>query len=151
MSVPTSNTVYESAVIQAPLAKVWHLIKLGEFSQWWSQLASSGAAPKGVSEEADVYEWKFNDGTVLHIKQEEHSSLRHSISYSVITSEPALSYSSVISTITLSPVTAGEHKDSTFIAWTGAWSSDADAGVVEDGKFKRREALADLAKAAASA
>lgn len=33
---------------------VWHLIKLGEFSQWWSQLASSGAAPKGVSEEADV-------------------------------------------------------------------------------------------------
>jgi len=27
----------------------------------------------------------------------------------------------------------------------------ADAGVVEDGKFKRREALADLAKAAASA
>lgn len=54
MSVPTSNTVYEAAVINAPLAKVWHLIKLGEFSSWWSQLQSSGPAPKGVSEEADV-------------------------------------------------------------------------------------------------
>ncbi|TNY22052.1 hypothetical protein DMC30DRAFT_415496 [Rhodotorula diobovata] len=151
MSVPTSNTVYEAAVINAPLAKVWHLIKLGEFSSWWSQLQSSGPAPKGVSEEADVYEWKFKDGTVLHIKQEEHSSLRHSISYSVITSEPALSFSSVISTITLSPVTAGEHENSTYISWTGQWSSDADAGVVQDGKYKRREALADLAKAVTSA
>lgn len=32
--------------------------------------------------------------------------------------------------------------------WSGNFSSDADAGVIEDAKFKRREALADLAKAA---
>ncbi|GAA5821594.1 hypothetical protein JCM3770_005307 [Rhodotorula araucariae] len=151
MSVPTSNTAYEGAVIKAPLAQVWHKIKLAQFSEWWSALESSGRAPKGVSEEADVYEWKFKDGTTLHIKQEEHSSLRHSISYSVITSEPALSFSSVISTITLFPVTTGSEANSTYISWTGQWSSDADAGVVEDGKFKRREALADLAKAVGSA
>jgi hypothetical protein len=30
---------------------------------------------------------------------------------------------------------------------TGNFSSDADAGVIQDAKFKRREALADLAKA----
>lgn len=33
--------------------------------------------------------------------------------------------------------------------WTGNFSSDADAGVIQDAKFKRREALADLAKVAA--
>ncbi|GAA5826747.1 hypothetical protein JCM10212_002456 [Sporobolomyces blumeae] len=62
----------------------------------------------------------------------------------VITSEPALSYSSVISTITLHSVTTD---NSTFVEWSGSFASDADASVIEDGKFKRREALADLAKA----
>lgn len=91
--------------------------------------------------------------------------------HSVITSQPALSYSSVISTISLSAVTTGELAGSTFITWTGQFSSDAgqsllaftwpmktaqahrlpapyftDAGVVEDAKFRREEALADLAK-----
>ncbi|GAA5906390.1 hypothetical protein JCM6882_002717 [Rhodosporidiobolus microsporus] len=147
MSVVTGNYAVESAVINAPLAKVWHLIKLQNFSEWLSALASSGPAPKGVSDEADVFEWKFKDGTTLHIKQEEHSSLRHSISYSVIASEPALTYSSVISTITLFAVTTGDEAGSTFVQWTGQFSSDATADTLEDAKYKRREALADLAKA----
>lgn len=29
--------------------------------------------------------------------------------------------------------------------WTANFSSDADAGVIEDARFKRKEALADLA------
>ncbi|BGO95745.1 hypothetical protein NBRC10512_001581 [Rhodotorula toruloides] len=148
MSAPVHGTyVVESAVIRAPLAQVWHLIKLGEFSKWFSQLESSGPAPKGVSDEVDVFEWKFKDGTVLHLKQEEHSSLRHSISYSVISAQPALSYSSVISTITLWSVTTGEFADSTFVQWTGQFSSDADASVVADASWKRKDALGDLAKA----
>ncbi|GJN94459.1 hypothetical protein Rhopal_007539-T1 [Rhodotorula paludigena] len=148
MSSPaTSNYAVESAVIKAPLTSVWHLIKLGDFSKWWSALQSSGPASAGISNEADVFEWKFKDGTTLHVKQEEHSSLRHSISYSVLTAEPALSYSSVISTITLFAVTSGAEEGSTFVQWTGSFSSDADVGVLEDGKYKRREALADLAKA----
>ncbi|GAA5957572.1 hypothetical protein JCM8115_001363 [Rhodotorula mucilaginosa] len=148
MSSPaTSNFVSVSAVIRAPLTSVWHLIKLSSFADWWTALEKSGPAAKGISDEADVYEWTFKDGTSLLVKQEEHSALRHSISYSVITSQPALSYSSVIATITLSEVTTGELAGSTFITWTGQFSSDADAGVVEDAKFKREEALADLAKA----
>ncbi|GAA5906868.1 hypothetical protein JCM5296_005552 [Sporobolomyces johnsonii] len=147
MSAVTGNFVIESAVIDAPLATVWHKIKLNDFSSFWTALKSSGPAPKGVSEEADVHEWIFKDGTTLHLKTEEHSSLRHSISYSVIASEPALSYTSVISTITLHAVTTGAHANSTFVEWTGQFSSDADVSVIEDAKYKRREALADLAKA----
>ncbi|GAA5985487.1 hypothetical protein JCM5350_004015 [Sporobolomyces pararoseus] len=145
MSSPvTGNFVVESAIIKAPLAKVWHLIKLQDFSKWWSALESSQLADKGISSEADVFTWKFKDGTTLQVKQEEHSSLQHSVTYSVITAEPALTFSSVLSKITLHSVTTD---DTTFVEWSGVFSSDADASVVEDGKYKRREALADLAKA----
>ncbi|KAI5479497.1 Bet v1-like protein [Pseudohyphozyma bogoriensis] len=146
MSIPTASYVLESAVIPAPLAKVWHLIKLQSFSSFYSALKSSSLA-KDTSEEADVYKWEFKDGTVLTIKQEAHSSIDHTISYSVISSAPALTYSSVLSTITLFPITAGESAGSTFVQFSGSFSSDADAGVIEDARFKRKELLADLAKA----
>lgn len=81
------------------------------------------------------------------VKQEEHSSIDHFITYSVITASPELSYSSVVSTVRLFPITSGKHEGHTFLQWTGNFSSDADAGVIEDAKFKRREALADLAAA----
>ena len=55
-------------------------------------------------------------------------NLDHFITYSVITSKPELSYSSVVSTIRCWPVTSGELEDSTFIRWTAKFSSDADIG-----------------------
>ncbi|KAF2815613.1 Bet v1-like protein [Mytilinidion resinicola] len=147
MSIPTSTSVTESAVIEAPLSSVWHLIKLQDFSKFWSKLDKSEYV-KGASDETDIVKWAFKDGTVLEVKQEEHSSIDHFITYSVISSQPALSYTSVVSTVRLYSVTSGKHEGQTFVTWTGNFSSDADAGVIEDAKFKRREALADLAAAA---
>ncbi|KAK7752223.1 hypothetical protein SLS62_005757 [Diatrype stigma] len=148
MSIPTSTSVVESAVIKAPLSQVWHQIKLQNFADWWSSLKSSEWV-KGASEDTDVVKWSFVDGTELEVKQEEHSTINHYITYSVITSKPELSYTSVLSTIRLFSVTSGDLEGSTFVEWTGNFSSDADAGVVQDAKFKRRDALADLAKAVA--
>ncbi|KAF1343823.1 hypothetical protein BDV97DRAFT_304939 [Delphinella strobiligena] len=147
MSIPTSTSVVESAVIKAPLSHVWHFIKLQDFSKFWTALKSSDYV-KGASAETDIVQWTFKDGAVVEVKQEEHSTINHSITYSVITSEPAVSYTSVVSTIRCFAVTSGEHEGSTYVEWTGNFSSDADAGVIQDGKFKRRDALADLAKAA---
>ncbi|KAF2442891.1 Bet v1-like protein [Karstenula rhodostoma CBS 690.94] len=146
--IPTSTSVRESAVIEAPFSAVWHLIKLQDFSKFWSKLEKSEVV-QSSSPETDVVKWTFKDGTELDVKQEEHSSIDHFITYSVISSQPALSYTSVVSTIRAYPVTSGKHEGQTFITWTGNFSSDADAGVIEDAKFKRRDALADLAKAAA--
>ncbi|KAF2874146.1 hypothetical protein BDV95DRAFT_604348 [Massariosphaeria phaeospora] len=144
--IPTSTSVIESAVIEAPFSDVWHLIKLQDFSKFWSKLEKSDWV-KGSSEDTDVVQWTFKDGTVLDVKQEEHSSIDHYITYSVISSQPALSYTSVVSTIRAYPVTSGKHEGHTYVTWSGNFSSDADAGVIADAKFKRREALADLAKA----
>ncbi|KAF2735629.1 Bet v1-like protein [Polyplosphaeria fusca] len=145
-AIPTSTSVSESAVIEAHPSSVWHLIKLQDFSQFWSKLEKSEEI-RGTSPETDVVKWTFKDGTVLDVKQEEHSAIDHYITYSVITSQPALSYTSVVSTIRVYPITSGQHEGHTYITWTGNFSSDADAGVIEDAKFKRREALADLANA----
>ncbi|KAL8351575.1 hypothetical protein RB598_006385 [Gaeumannomyces tritici] len=124
--IPTAASVVESAVIDASLAQVWHLIKLQDFGKFWSKL--------------DKSEW---------VKQEEHSTINHYITYSVITASPELSYTSVLSTVRLFPITSGKHEGHTFVQWSGQFSSDADAGVIEDAKFKRREALSDLAAAVA--
>ncbi|KAK3933483.1 hypothetical protein QBC46DRAFT_359619 [Diplogelasinospora grovesii] len=149
--IPTSNEVIESAVIAAPLSHVWHLIKLRDFSKWWSAIddASSTEGVNTAEPDVQVVNWKFKDGTVLQVKQDEHSNLDHFITYSVINSEPALAYSSVVSTIRCWPVTSGEKAGCTYVQWTSKFSSDADAGVIQDAKFKRRDALADLARAAA--
>lgn len=71
--IPTSTSILESVVINAPLAKVWHLIKLQDFSKFWSALDKSEAVTSGTSSEADVFKWSFKDGTVYEVKQEAHS------------------------------------------------------------------------------
>ena len=71
-SIPTSTSVVESAVIKAPLSHVWHQIKLESFAGFWSALKSSKLV-KGVSDDTDVVEWTFEDGSVVQVKQEEHS------------------------------------------------------------------------------
>jgi len=73
--VPTSTSIEESALIQAPLSHVWHFIKLQDFSKFWSALKSSETV-KGANEETDIVRWTFNDGHVLEVKQEEHSVSR---------------------------------------------------------------------------
>jgi hypothetical protein len=62
------------------------------------------------------------------LHREWKQTINHYITYSVITSQPELSYSSVVSTIRLYSVTSGELEGSTFVEWTGNFSSDADAG-----------------------
>ncbi|KAL1845174.1 hypothetical protein VTK73DRAFT_974 [Phialemonium thermophilum] len=146
-TIPTSTSVVESAVIRAPLSHVWHYIKLQDFPQFWSALDKAEFV-RGVSNDTDVVRWTFKDGSVLEVKQEEHSTINHYITYSVITAQPDLPYSSVLSTIRCYPVTSGELEGSTYVEWTGHFSSDADASVIQDAKFKRRDALADLAKVA---
>jgi hypothetical protein len=99
--IPTSTSVSESAVIEAPFSAVWHLIKLQDFSKFWSKLDKSEWV-KGASEETDIVKWTFKDGTQQEVKQEEHSvrlpasllrcaSLTHPCSLSITTSPTASS------------------------------------------------------------
>ncbi|KAK9900409.1 Bet v1-like protein [Cystobasidium minutum MCA 4210] len=145
-SIPSSTSIVESAVIQAPLAKVWHLIKLKDLASWWN-LVSNVEEVKDSSNEADVYKVTYKDKSTVVIKQEEHSAIHHYITYSAVSAEPALTYSSVYSTIRVYPITSGPMENSTFVEWSATFSSDADSGVIQDARYKRKEGLADLARA----
>ena len=70
--IATTNEVIESAVIRAPLSHVWHFIKLAEFDKFWSAIEKAEHV-KGVSVETDVVRWKFKDGSIVEVKQDEHS------------------------------------------------------------------------------
>lgn len=72
-AIPTSTSVRESAVIEAHPSDVWHLIKLQDFSKFWSKLDKSEWVKGSTSPETDIVKWTFKDGTVLEVKQEEHS------------------------------------------------------------------------------
>lgn len=70
--IPTSTSLTESAVIEAKFSSVWHLIKLENFSNFWSALEKSEVV-KGASPDTDIVKWTFKDKVVLEVKQEEHS------------------------------------------------------------------------------
>jgi hypothetical protein len=72
-NIPTSSGVRESCVIAAPLADVWHQIKIGDFANFWNSLSKSALVKNNTSPEADIAQWTFKDGTQLEVKQEEHS------------------------------------------------------------------------------
>jgi hypothetical protein len=130
LNIATTNEVIESAVIRAPLSHVWYFLsRLPEFHKFWSAIDKAEHV-KGTARgpETDTVRWTFKDGTVVEVKQDEYSNLEHFITYSVINSEPNLSYSSAVSTIRCWPVTSGDLADSTFVRWTSRFSSDADVG-----------------------
>lgn len=77
----------------------------------------------------------IQDGTVQEVKQDAHSSIDHYISFSTISSQPALSYSSVLSTIRCYPITSGELEGSTYVTFSGDFAGDADAGKFPNGCF----------------
>ena len=88
--IPTSTSITESSVIPAPLAQVWHLIKLQDFHHFWTKLAKSHHV-KGASPETDIVKWTFKDGTEQEVKQEEHSvssplsfSIKHILCYYIL-------------------------------------------------------------------
>ncbi|KAH8589815.1 hypothetical protein B0O99DRAFT_522475 [Bisporella sp. PMI_857] len=142
----TSTSVTESAVINAPLSSIWRLIKLKEFAKFYTGISKSETVPSDDGE--TIIRWTFKDGTVLDVKEEEYSTIKHYISFHIIKCEPwGLPYTSVLSTIRLYPITSGSAESGTFVQWSGHYSADASAEVVQDGHVKRREALADLAKA----
>ena len=130
INVPTTTSVSESALIPAHISQVWHLLKLQTFDAFWSALSKTENV-KGASPETDIIRWHFKDGTVQDIKQEEHSAIDHFITYSVITSQPALTYSTVVSKVRCWPVTTGTSAGGTFVEWTGNFSGDANAGTFD--------------------
>ncbi|EHK22079.1 uncharacterized protein TRIVIDRAFT_78735 [Trichoderma virens Gv29-8] len=146
----TSTSVTESAVINAPLDTIWPLLRLKEFGTFFQGIIDTDILPPaaGGNDDRDIIRWTFDEGYTLDVQEEEYSNIKHYMSFNILKCEPwGLPYTSVLSVIRLFPITSGSSAGQTFVQWSGHYSSDASAEVVLDGHVKRREALANLAKA----
>lgn len=139
-----ATRVWESAIINAPVAECWDLIRPLDFkfNPLVSRTVVEGkACPSDVGSVRTV---TYKDGTTQKIKLVELSDLKRQVSWDLIESNPAIKVLSVSWTVRLRPVTM---TTSTFVEWTVDFSSDAKTDVVEDAKYKAKEAFRALAAA----
>merc|ERR1719433_290233 len=87
----------------------------------------------GVSVGSDIT-LTYTDKTVQKVKLLAMNDLEYSVTWEMVSSEPAVSYSSAVHTISLRRITTqlGDQKGQTFIQWVTDFSNDASAEVIQD-------------------
>lgn len=143
MSIPVATINTESCVIRAPVDKVWGLIRSGDFASWWGICASSTCEGALLSLGA-THILTFVDGTVWTVAISEISDIKKTLSFELISSEPASTVSAAIHTVTVQKVTKD---DTTFLSFESQFSAEGTtAEAVADSKYKKLELFDDLAK-----
>ncbi|KAJ2614923.1 hypothetical protein H4S08_001474 [Coemansia sp. RSA 1365] len=137
----STNNV-ESRVIKAPATVVWDALRKQDFKFW--ALVKSAQLSSSPSEVGAVRTTTFTDGTVQKHRLVEFSEINRFLTYEIIDSDPAIHSLSAQHTLRVLPVTAD---DSSFVQWSSDFSSEGSLEAVMDSKYKKLEALADLAKA----
>lgn len=141
LSTPTATTSRQTAVINLPLDVVWKLIRPCTF-EWQKNIVKSS------TKNGQSVTIMYKDGTAQTIVPTEISDKNYTVSWSMITSDPVITYTSRDDTINLTEITSRgfDVKPQTFIEWDSYFSDDADLPVIEDSNAKKREAFKDLLK-----
>ncbi|KAJ2818880.1 hypothetical protein FBU31_005723, partial [Coemansia sp. 'formosensis'] len=95
------------------------------------------------SEVGSTRDVTFNDGTVQTYRLIEYSLVKNALTYEIIDSKPAVAFLSAQHTIQVTRVTAN---NTSFVQWISDYSADGSEAAVLDAKYKKLEALAELAK-----
>ncbi|KAI7820906.1 hypothetical protein BX661DRAFT_188773 [Kickxella alabastrina] len=132
----------ESRVIKASIESVWATLKTQDFGFW--TLVKSTESAFSAAEVGSTRTVTFTDGAVQVYRLVEFSELNNSLTYEIIESEPAMRVLSATHRIRAFPVSAD---NTTFVQWTSEFASEGASETVQDSKYKKLEALADLAKA----
>ena len=136
--------VVESSVIPAPLETVWNTVRPCDLKFWSLVKSTTIENGKSAAEVGSLRVVTFKDGTVQKLKLLELSDLDFTATYDVIESNPPVSVLSTIHTIKLKRVTSD---NSTFVEWSGDYSSDCTQAVIQDSAYKKKDGLKDLATA----
>ncbi|KAJ2157204.1 hypothetical protein GGF46_004682 [Coemansia sp. RSA 552] len=138
----STTTNIETRVVKAPLAAVWGALKKQDFAFW--SLVKSVEIDSSPSTVGGTRTTTFADGTVQKHRLLEFSEVSHSLTYEIVESEPAVKSMSAQHTLQVIAVTAD---NTAFVQWTSDYSSDGALDLVMDAKYKKLDALAELAKA----
>lgn len=69
----TSNSVTESAVINAPLSSIWPLLRLPEFEKFYTGVVETELVPSPGETDKKAIRWTFGEGSTLDVQEEEYS------------------------------------------------------------------------------
>ncbi len=143
-AVPVSCHDVESCVLPVGIDKAWHIFKQFKLEEVMPNKVKETKYLQGSPNQVDsIVRITYVDGAQWEIRISEISDLKHSIAYYVLSTEPPHSVTSIIGQIVLRPVTDEEH---TFVEWITDFSNDADAGVIEDQRFKKMDFFAEMKK-----
>ena len=141
MNLVTSCHQTESAVIPAPVGKVWEVIKNFKFHA--SIIKELKFVTGGPTELGSVFEVTYEDGSVWMNRITELSESHRLISYELLSAEPNVTFSSRVITIRLYRVS---EDNTTFIQLSTEFSNDVDSHIIQDTKFKKLECFKELKK-----
>jgi len=138
-----ATRVYESAVLDAGVDRVWQVVHVLDF-HFLPSVAKCDLEGKGVTHNTvgGVRRVQYKDGTVQRIKLLELSESHYYVTYDVIESTPPLTYSGATHTIKLRRITEDHH---TFVQFTSDYAKDAGNDVIADSRFKKIEFFKALA------
>mmetsp|Transcript_47052 Transcript_47052/g.78099 ORF Transcript_47052/g.78099 Transcript_47052/m.78099 type:complete len:158 (-) Transcript_47052:174-647(-) len=144
--IPSSTRVWESTVLNVDIDTVWKAIRAVTFK--WASDVKSVDVSGDESAVGGTRTINYNDGTKQTVQIMEISDLRKSVTYSVVSSEPAVSYTSAVHQVSLQEVTnpAENVKQQCFLEWKSDYSNDATIAVMEDSRYKKKSAFGDMAK-----
>jgi len=140
-----ATRVWESTIVDAPVEKVWELVRPLNFSYLASVTKSSTEKDHNPNEVGSVRVVEYKDGTTQKLKLVELSDVNRTVSWDLVESTPPHYVLSASYAVRLRRITQG---NATFVEWTVDFSNDATTAVIEDAKFKARDHFKALAAAA---
>jgi hypothetical protein len=142
MNYVTSCHQVESTVLTAQIEKVWEILKSFNFHKFLSTHVKNTKFTSGSAVEVgSVFEIEYADGSVWTFRIIELSELRHVIAYELISANPSIDFTSMVTFIKLLKVTDGNH---TYVSWETDFSNDINSHIVQDQKFKKLEYFKEL-------
>jgi hypothetical protein len=135
-----STQSYESTIINAPVDRVWKVVKAGKFSPNVKSIDFEGGASENTV--GAVRRITFVDGTVQRVRLLELSDHSRSLSWEIIESIPAISYLAATHRIAIKPVT---DTNKSFVQAFTDFSKDASNEVLADSRFKKLDLFKSLA------
>jgi nucleoside-diphosphate kinase len=136
-----TTRVHESCVLEFPIEEVWNVLRPLNFSFVTGVASSEVDASHAADEVGSFRKIVYTDKTTQKVKLVELSDAQNTLTYELVESSPAITYSGVIHTWRLRRIT---HDKTTLFEFVSDYSIDASTGVTQDSKFKKLEFFKDV-------
>ena len=136
-TVPVSLHQRESVVLPVSVDKVWNTLREFKMNEIMPQKVNGTSFTSGgPGQVGSMIQVDWADGAKWTIRVNEISDWHHRFGYEVVSTEPAISTTSVVGLLSMQSVTLD---GTTFLQWETEFSNDADAQVISDQKYKKQE------------